>query len=149
MKASAAAKIPSFLCGACAITPLPFLDAELRLLAARLVPDLELDILGIGALVERQRRAAPIIAPARPLSGKYRDQFVLAGLQIAQVEALNAAAVQGLRLAFGVKIVRHDRVVELELNRVQIEQGPDIHRDEYRHLPARREQQVFCELEQI
>src|SRR3981081_2111516 len=118
MKASAAAEIPSFLCAACAIAPLPFLDAELRLLAARLVPDLKLDILGIGALVERQRRAAPIIAPAGSLSGKYRDQFVLAGLQISHIEALHAAAMQGLCPAFGVEIVRHYRVVELELHRV-------------------------------
>src|SRR5260221_675019 len=149
MQASAAHKTQTrlgtqtFLCAACAITPLPFLDAELRLLAARLVPDLELDIFGIGALIERQRRAAPVIAPAGPLSGEYRDEFVLAGLQIAHVEALNAAAVQGLRLAFGVEIIRHYRVVDLQRYRVEIEQGPDIHRDEYRYLRARGKQQLF------
>ena len=99
-----------------ALFPLP--DAELRLLAARVVGDLQLDEFRAQALVDDQHRPVPVVPPVRPLAGIDRDQLMLTGLQVAHVQALHPAAMQGLDFALGIQIVSDVLVVRLELHGV-------------------------------
>src|SRR5690606_6160106 len=128
---------------------LPLLDDELGLEAAFSVRDAELDVLRSDTLLERQRRAAPIVAAVRAAAREERDELVLAGTHVAGVEPMHAAAMQRVDLALRVEVVRDRLAVDLELDRVEREELADVHRDEHRDLRARREQQLFLEQEQI
>ena len=91
----------------------------------------------------------PVIALVRSLAGEERDQLVLAVLEVAEVDALDAAAVQRLDLERRIEIVGDDLVVELHLHGIELEHLADVHRHEHGHLRVRRKQQLFLEQEQI
>ena len=102
-----------------------------------------------AGLLELDVGAAPVVALVRALAGEEGDQLVLAVLQVAEVDALDAAAVQRLDLERGVEVVGDDLVVELHLHRVELEHLADVHRDEERDLGVGREQQLLLEHEQV
>ena len=104
---------------------------------------------GLGALVELERRAALVVALVRALAGEEGDDLVRAGLQVAEVDALHAAAVQRLHFERRVEVVGDDLVVELDLHRVELEQLAHVHRHEQRHLRVGREQQFLLEHQQV
>src|SRR6478736_7655084 len=95
---------------------LPELDVELGLKLAGRVLDAKLDVLGFAGLLELDVGAAPVVALVRALAGEEGDQLVLAVLEVAEIDALDAAAVQRLDLERRVEVVRDDLVVELHLD---------------------------------
>src|SRR5690606_26421856 len=97
---------------------LPLLDDELGLEAAFSVRDPKLDVLRSDTLLERQRRAAAIVAAMRAAAREECDELVLAGTHVARVEPVHAAAMQRVDLALRVQIVRYGLAVYLELDRV-------------------------------
>src|ERR1035438_1630704 len=128
---------------------LPELDVELGLQLSGRILDTQLDVLGFGRLLELDRRAALVVALVRALAGEERRQLMLSGLQVAEVDALDTAAVQGLDLERRVKVVGDDLVVELHLDRIELEQLAHVHRDEEGHLRVRREEQFLLEYEKV
>src|SRR6185436_2659567 len=86
-------------CGADQSRLFPFLDDEFGLRLHRLVTDLQLDIFRAHAFLHFERRATTIVALVRALASEQRDEFVLARLEIADEDAMDAALQQGLRLA--------------------------------------------------
>jgi hypothetical protein len=128
---------------------LRFLDLELGLQLLFDIADLELDVFWFRLLIENESRAPSVITLMRSLAGEYRDQLMLAGAQVAEIQPVHATAQQGGILAFGVQIVRHDLVIQLELHRVELEKLAHIHGQEYRDLSAGRKQQLLFEHEQI
>src|SRR5450755_1123833 len=84
---------------------LPELDVELGLELAGRVLDAQLDVLRFGGLLELHVGAAPVVALMRALAGEVGDDLVLPGLQVAEIDALDAAAMQRLNLERGVEIV--------------------------------------------
>src|SRR6476619_7772498 len=99
---------------------LPELDVERGLQLAHRVPDAQLDVLGLGALVELHGRAALVVAVVRSLAGEVGDELVLAGLQVAEPDPLHAAAMQRGDLERGVEVGGDDLVVDLDLYRVEL-----------------------------
>ncbi len=96
-----------------------------------------------------QRGAALVVALVRALAGEECRDLVLAGLQVAEPQALHAAALQGFLLALGVEVVRDLLVVHLELHGIDREERADVHRHEHGHLRARGEQQVLLQHEEV
>src|SRR5262245_9643817 len=86
---------------------LPDPDDEFRLQLRNPVADPELDVPGADALLHIQGGAALVVARVRALPGEERGDFVLAGLQVAEPEPLDAAAHERLLLALGVEVIRH------------------------------------------
>src|SRR5690606_3078903 len=127
----------------------PFLDDELRLRLDGAIADLELQVLGADALFEAQRRTAAIIARVRPPAAEQGYELMLAGLQVADVEAVHAALEQGLRLALRIEIAGHFLVVDIERHGVEREKLAHVHRHEYSELGVRRKQQLLLEHEQL
>ena len=113
------------------------------------VRDLKFQIFGADALVEIDRRAAPIAALDRTLAGEERHQFMLADFQVAQVDLLHAAFEQRIGLARGVQIVLHFLVVDFHRYRIEREKCADVHGDVQRNLRVCWKQQFFLQHEQI
>src|SRR5690606_30132944 len=128
---------------------LPLLHDELGLKLRLAIRDRELDVLRTDALLERERGGPAVVASVRALAGEDRDELVLAGLDVADVQAMHAALDQGVGLARSVEVVRDFLAVELEADGVEREELADVHRDEDGHLRVRREQQLFLEQEEI
>src|SRR6476646_8520895 len=97
---------------------LPELDVELGLQLAGRVLDAKLDVLRFAGLLELDVGAAPVVALVRTIAGEEREQLVLAVLEVAEVDALQAASVQRLDLERGVEVVPDALVVELHLDRI-------------------------------
>src|ERR1039457_5060110 len=127
----------------------PVLDFKLRLLAALPVVELKLEVFGPNALLELERRSASIVALVRALAAEEGHELVLAGLQIAQVQAVHAALGKRLDLARRVQIVCDFLLIYLERHSVELEKFSDVHRDEYRHPRIGRKQQLLLEHEEI
>src|SRR5580698_7430936 len=72
----------------------PILDFEFGLLRALVIGDLEFQILGTHALFETDVGRAPVIAIVWTLTVEERHQFVLSGLQVADVQSLYSALEQ-------------------------------------------------------
>src|ERR1039457_3498349 len=108
----------------------PVLDFKLRLLRARVIGDLELEIFRAHALLESQVGAAPVSAIVRALAIEKRNQLVAAGLQIADIQPLHATLDERRHFARRVQIIGHFPVVDLERDRIEREEIPDVHRDE-------------------
>src|SRR5690606_928163 len=128
---------------------LPLHDDEFGLQPALAVGYLELDVLRADALLELERRAAPVRALVRPLPREERHELVLAGADVACEETLDAAAVERIDLAVGIEVARDVLAVELELDRVEREELADVHRDEDGYLRARREEKLLFEQKEI
>jgi hypothetical protein len=69
--------------------------------------------------------------------------------RVAQVDALHAAAVQGLHFLRGVQVLADDLVVQLDLHRFQFEELAHVHAHEHRHLRAGGEEQFFFQHQQV
>ena len=81
-----------------------------------------------------------IVSRVRTAAREDRHELVIAGLQIADVQALHAALDQGFGLALRVEIVRNILVVDLQLHGVEAEELTHVHRHEDRGLRVRRKQ---------
>ena len=67
---------------------LPDLHVEIRLELLLQVANAQLDVFRIGGLLELDGRAALVVAVVRALAGESRDELVLAGLQVAEVQPI-------------------------------------------------------------
>jgi len=85
----------------------------------------------------------------RAAAGEQGHQLVLARAQVAHVQALHAAPVQGLYLPRGVQVRGDDLVVQLDLHRFQLEQLAHVHGHEDRHLRVGGEEQFLLEHQQV
>src|ERR1700722_7563903 len=83
----------------------PILDFKFGLLRALVIGDLELQILRANTFLEANARRPAIGALVRSFAIEQCDQLVLAGSEIADVEALHAALEQSGDLARRVQIV--------------------------------------------
>ena len=70
----------------------------------------------------------------RTFTGKQRDQLMLAGSQIAEIQPVYAATQQCGILTFGVQVIGYNLVVQLELHRVKLEEFAHIDGQEHRNL---------------
>src|SRR5580692_9186447 len=82
----------------------PVLDLEFRLLRARMIGDLDLEILGADTFLEPQIGTAPIVAFVGTLAVEQHHQLVCAGLEIADVESLHAALDQRRHFPRGIQV---------------------------------------------
>jgi hypothetical protein len=74
---------------------------------------------------------------------------VLAGLEVAHVQALHATATKSVHLAGGVQVAGNNLIVHLEFDRIQRQELTGLHAQEDRELGAGGEQQVFLQHEQV
>src|SRR6202035_1302807 len=108
----------------------PIRDLEFGLLRTLMIGDLQFQILGTDALLKAEVGRAAVVACVRTLAVEESHQFMLAGLQVADIQPLYAAFEQRRYLARRVKIVADVVVVDLEGDRVECDEIPDIHRNE-------------------
>ena len=108
---------------------LPLLHQEVRLAAGSGIHDLQLEVLGPGGFFDPELGAAPVVTPLRPEAREHRDNLVLTGLDIAQVEPVHPTAPQGLKLSLGIEVVGDHGAINAQLDRVQLEEFTHIQGD--------------------
>src|SRR5882672_705180 len=128
---------------------LPFLDDELRLLLADAIRDLQLEVFRADAFFEVEGGAALVVAFVRTLAREEGHEFMLADLEIAEIDLVHAALQQRLGFARRVQVVRHFLVVHLDRHRVDVEERADIERYVDGDLRVRGEKQFLLEDEQV
>src|SRR5712672_4166570 len=128
---------------------LPVLDLEFRLLAARLVGNLQFQVLRADAFLELDRSAPPVVAIVWSLAAKQSHQLVGTGLEIADVEPLHAALDERGAFTRRVEVIDDFAIVDPESDRIETEEAADIHRQEHRNLRVGGKQQLFLQHEQV
>src|SRR5690606_346931 len=101
------------------------------------------------ALREFHGGTAAVIAGVRAFAVEHGGELVLADLEVRHVQAVHAAAMQGVDLALRVQVVRDFLAVDLQAHGIEGEELTDVHREKECHLRVRRKQELLLEQEEI